>query len=464
MAKKEKESQMRKKASIIVRTKNEERWINGCLSNIFSQEFDDFEVIVVDNKSTDKTIQKAKHFRIKHVVTYEDDVYFPGKALNMGIRKAEGNFIVCISGHCIPKNNKWLQNLIKRFYTNGKPDPAIAGIYGRQEPMAFTSDSDKRDLAVAFGLDGKIQEKDSFFHNANSAIRKEVWDEVPFDEEVTNIEDRVWAQKVLEKGYKIAYEPEASVYHYHGINQDGNVERCTNVVRILENLSSDTAYRSIEISKMNVTAIIPVKGEMQYLAGKPLLEYTIKRAKESQYLKRIIVSTDNPELARCAEKLGAEVPFIRNPSLSEEHVDLDQVLRYSLNKIEELKIFPDLVVALEITFPFRPKGLIDAMLTLLTDKGLDTVIAAKREYRAIWKENKGGIVQIEEGLTPRKFKDPTFIELRGVCCTTHPEFLREGHFIGEKIGLYELEDPYSHIEVRDKESFKFTSILAEKLF
>src|SRR3989338_8187347 len=98
--------------------------------------------------------------------------------------------------------------------------------------MHFTSDSDKRDLALIFGLDRKVQEKDSFFHNANSMIRKKMWLQVPFDETVSNIEDRVWANEILKKGFKIVYDPEASVYHYHGIHQNGDEERCKNVVRI----------------------------------------------------------------------------------------------------------------------------------------------------------------------------------------------------------------------------------------
>jgi len=55
---------------------------------------------------------------------------------------------------------------------------------------------------TVFGLDRRVQVKDSFFHNANSAFRREVWEKIPFDEQVTNIEDRVWAKKILSLGYK----------------------------------------------------------------------------------------------------------------------------------------------------------------------------------------------------------------------------------------------------------------------
>ena len=129
------------KVSIIIRTKNEERWITGCLSSVFAQNYKNFEVILVDNESSDKTIEKAKQFDIKRVLTCK--YYTPGKALNMGIREAEGDYIVCLSGHCIPINDRWLINLLRNFN-----DSEVAGAYGRQEPLAFTSDSDKRDLSI----------------------------------------------------------------------------------------------------------------------------------------------------------------------------------------------------------------------------------------------------------------------------------------------------------------------------
>lgn len=453
---------MDKKVSIIIRTKNEERWIAQCLNGVLSQDYKNFEVVIVDNESVDKTIEKANQFKERlgerlKIITCED--YLPGKALNIGITEAGGEFIACLSGHCIPINNQWLNKLIRNF-----GEPNIAGVYGRQEPMAFTSDADKRDLNLVFGLDRKVQLKDSFFHNANSMIRRDVWKEIPFDEKVTNIEDRVWAEKALQKGYKVVYEPEASVYHYHGIHQNGDVERCVNVVRILESLRSDYSYKSIEIEKLNIIAIIPVRGPIQYLNEKPLLAYTVERALKSKCIKRIIISTDDIELARVAKDLGAEAPFIREPLLSKADVNLEQVLRYSLNKIEELKIFPDLLVSLEITFPFRPKELIDDMILQLTQNGLDSVVAAKGENKAIWKEKDGEVLQLDEGLTPRQFKDPTFIELRGIACVTHPEFLRDGHLLGKKIGIYKVNDPYSYLEVRSPEDFKLASLLIKDCF
>lgn len=445
--------------SIIIRTKDEERWITHCLYGVFRQECKDFEVILVDNESSDKTLEKARQFPIQKVITCQD--YRPGKALNLGIKEAKGTHIVCLSGHCIPVNERWLGNLLKNF-----DQSEVAGVYGRQEPMAFTSDADKRDLMLLFSLDRKVQVKDSFFHNANSMIRRDVWDKIPFDETVTNIEDRVWAQEVLQQGYRIVYEPEASVYHHHGVHHNGNPERCASVVRILEQLHTDRGYyfKSLDTNALSVVALVPVRGPVQWLNDKPLLAYTLERALEAKYIKRVIVSTDEPEIARLSERLGAEAPFIRSAQFSQDYVDLGMVLKYSLERVEELKIFPDLVVSLEITFPFRPKGLLDDMIVQLAQSGLDSVIAAKRENKAIWKEREQQIVQLDEGLTPRQFKEPTYVELRGVGCVTHPEFIRQGSLLGQRIGIYEVGNPYAPIEVRDDKELKMASRLLNEWF
>ena len=77
--------------SIIVRTKNEERWIGHCLKMIFKQDFQGFEVILVDNKSTDHTLVIAKRFPIKTIISIDE--FLPGLALNMGIKESTGKYI-----------------------------------------------------------------------------------------------------------------------------------------------------------------------------------------------------------------------------------------------------------------------------------------------------------------------------------------------------------------------------------
>jgi|SaaInlStandDraft_6_1057023.scaffolds.fasta_scaffold07962_4 rhamnosyltransferase len=433
--------------SIIIRTKNEERWISACLSAVYEQTYNNFEVIIVDNDSVDKTIDNVRKFPISKILNISE--YLPGKSLNIGIKEAAGDYIVCLSGHCIPINNQWLEFLVDAIIENEN----YAGVYGRQEPMSFSSDADKRDLLLTFGLDKRIQIKDSFFHNANSIIRKKYLDEVPFDDNITNIEDRIWAQKIIEKGCNIVYEPKASVYHYHGIHQDGDQERCTNIVKIIENFSKDEfSSGSINPEKLRINALIPVKGRPIYLGGVPQIKYTIDAAKNSKYIDKVFVITDDKETMELAYSFGAECPFKRPDNLSKKYVSLEAVFQYAIESLEGYGVLSDLVVTLEPTFPFRQSGLIDNIIDHTLSKGLDSVIAAISENGSIWREGDDSYTRIDSGDSPRAYKEKTLIGLRGVCCVTHPVFLRNGRILGDKVGLYEVDNQLCSIEIRDNKT------------
>ena len=69
--------------SIVIRTKNEERWIDHCLSAISTQSISDFEIILVDNNSEDISVKIAKKYTDK-IINVAD--FYPGKAINEGIR------------------------------------------------------------------------------------------------------------------------------------------------------------------------------------------------------------------------------------------------------------------------------------------------------------------------------------------------------------------------------------------
>ena len=197
----------------------------GC-SNFCTQSIKDYEIIVVDNNSDDNSVKIARKYTDKIINIAQ---FYPGKAINEGIRASSGKFVVIISGHCIPKNKMWLQKLIEPLENDRTG--LLAGVYGRQDPLSSTPALDRRDLTVVFGLDERTQRKDSFFHNANSALTRDMWKKFPFDETTTNIEDRLWGSEVIKNGYHIFYTPHACVYHHHGINHGGKVDRAKKIVK-----------------------------------------------------------------------------------------------------------------------------------------------------------------------------------------------------------------------------------------
>ena len=224
---------MNEKVSVIIRTKNESQWIGTCLQAVARQDYPDFEVIVVDNDSTDDTLSIVGRHDCK-VVHIGDNEFNFSRALNRGIEVSDGTLLAMLSGHCLPADEQWLARLAMNFR-----DPRVVAVYGKQDPMRDSNPYDKRDLWITFGLDRKVQKRDYFFHNANSMIRRSVWDRIPFNEEINGVEDQDWAKKALKNDARIVYEPSARVFHHHGIHHGQSESRVSRVVRVIELIQQD---------------------------------------------------------------------------------------------------------------------------------------------------------------------------------------------------------------------------------
>jgi rhamnosyltransferase len=197
--------------SVLIRTKNEEKYLGQTLSAIFSQTYKDLEVLIVDSGSTDNTLAIAREFPVTIYEIKPEDFTW-GYALNYGFKRANGKYVVCLSGHALPLTDRWLELLIVNF-----KDDKVAAVMSSSLPFPDCNPFDRRGLLKRFNI--PKQEIGAgppyIFGNHSSVIRKSVWEIIPFDETLSYAEDHDWAMKVIKAGYKIIYEPEAKTYHSH---------------------------------------------------------------------------------------------------------------------------------------------------------------------------------------------------------------------------------------------------------
>ena len=435
--------------SIIVRTYNEEKWIGHCLSSIFNQDFDSFEVIVVDNNSVDNTIEIVKRYPISSIVKI--DKFFPAKAINDGIRASLGNYIVCISAHCIPQNKHWLQNLYNNFNGNAN----LAGVYGRQLPLAFTSDADKRDLLITFGQDKKIQVKDYFFHNANSMFPRAIWAKFPFEEDVTNIEDRIWGKHVIESGYELIYEPNAAVFHYHGLHQHGKTsERAGGIATILDKLDAESVGElpdSLKPENIVVASILLVNDEIDESSIEfKLLLKVVAELKLTSYAHQVYVTSYDENIA---SQSGAYWIDRNKAIFKSEDIDIEKLLSLSLAEIESGGSFPGVVLYVNHHYPFRPKYLFDNLINELQLKGLSSVFPCFVDYGHYWQKQKDlTLTQIDSSMESRKNREPIMRALYGLGCATCSVDIRQGTITGNDVGIISIENYQFTLNSREKGS------------
>lgn len=198
-------------ASIVIRTYNEAKHLPDLLQKIAMQKQCEIgcEVIVVDSGSTDETLAIAKRFNARIVHIKKEEFTF-GKSLNYGCDAATGDYLVFISGHCIPENEDWLEQLVKPL-----KDDDIAYTYGRQIGKGESRFSECQLFKKYFPEVSSIPQKSFFCNNANAALKKEIWIRYPFDEALTGLEDMDLGRRLIKAGLLLAYVAEAPVYHLH---------------------------------------------------------------------------------------------------------------------------------------------------------------------------------------------------------------------------------------------------------
>lgn len=200
---------MKNSISIIIRCYNEEKYIGRLLAGIREQTRKDIEIILVDSGSTDATLSIASQYPIKVVYISPEEFSF-GRALNLGCRQATGEYLVFISAHCWPVYKDWLTCMTAPF-----EDQNVALVYGKQRGNEVTHFSEHQIFEKWFPNSAEQDQNHPFCNNANCAIRKSIWEKIPYDEDLTGLEDLDWAKKAVEDGYKIVYCPDAEIIHVH---------------------------------------------------------------------------------------------------------------------------------------------------------------------------------------------------------------------------------------------------------
>ncbi|MEJ7783672.1 MAG: glycosyltransferase family A protein [Solirubrobacteraceae bacterium] len=195
--------------ALIIRCFNEEAHIGRLLTGTIRQTRPPDEIIVVDSGSTDATVAIASAFDVQ-IVSIEPERFSFGRALNVGLAAARSDIAVFASAHVYPLYDTWIEHLVAPF-----EEPDVALTYGRQQVAPDGRFSERRLLSQWFPEQSMPRQTNPFCNNANAAIRRSVWEQHAYDEQLTGLEDLDWAKHAMQEGHAIAYVAEAPVVHVH---------------------------------------------------------------------------------------------------------------------------------------------------------------------------------------------------------------------------------------------------------
>lgn len=236
--------------SLIIRAYNEEKHIGRLLEGVKRQTVKDVEIIVVDSGSTDKTVSIAESFGATIVKIPAAEFTF-GRSLNYGIKEASHEWIVMASAHVYPVYPDWLETLLRPFQ-----DEKVALTYGKQRAPDFAKFSEKQVFYQWYGDTTNLNQVTAFCNNANAAIRKSLWEQHPYDETLTGLEDVAWGKWAKEAGYKIAYVAEAEIIHIHNETPSGVYNRYRREAMALRKIYPEAHFNFYDFLRLTATNIL----------------------------------------------------------------------------------------------------------------------------------------------------------------------------------------------------------------
>ena len=215
--------------SVIIPTFNRKANIVNSLKSLALQEYEqsDFEVIIVDDGSSDGTIEAIDNVspRPLNLTVLSQCNRGPAVARNAGARVARGNYILFMDDDCVP-DKFWIREIVKPY-----SDPLVGGVGGRIKYSPPNDHWANRAASVADSGPGQPVNQEGnleYFVTANASVRKSVFDGLGgFDEEFRYAaqEDIELAMRIVNQGFRLAYCNEAIVDHYHDFSFFGIIKR-----------------------------------------------------------------------------------------------------------------------------------------------------------------------------------------------------------------------------------------------
>lgn len=166
-------------------------------------------LIVFDNESSDGSVEILRRYT-DNIVNIPKGTYVPGVVLNQAMQQTDGEFVYFINSDCVPQDANWLSSLAAAF-----SDDSVAAVFGRQIPRPDCWPLFAKDTEDTFGDGSRQKYWRHCFSMATSGVRRSVWNELPFREEIQYSEDIDWTWRARQAGHTIRYAKDSIAMHSH---------------------------------------------------------------------------------------------------------------------------------------------------------------------------------------------------------------------------------------------------------
>ncbi|WP_373162553.1 glycosyltransferase [Collinsella aerofaciens] len=239
--------------SVVIPTLNAADEIDSLLDIIEAQSLQPLDILVVDSSSDDGTVGEVAKHPCVNLVRIERKEFNHGSTRDMALRRSAGEFVCFLTQDAVPASNRYLERLVAPFLA----DDSIALVTGRQLPKADARRYEQLVRNYNYPNAPSVRSKSDlpkygiktfFASDTCSAYRRTAYLECGGFDHVNTNEDMLMAARFVASGLKVAYEPDAEVYHSHNLTPSQQFARNRAVGMFLE-LHSDDLMHASEIGE-----------------------------------------------------------------------------------------------------------------------------------------------------------------------------------------------------------------------
>ena len=444
------------KVTVYITNHNYEKYIKKCIESVLNQSFTNFELIIIDDGSTDnskKIINQYEKFKKISIV------YQKRKGLNISnnvaIRLSRGEYIIRLDA------DDWLEknalNIMVKYLDSNK-DRALVF------PDYFEVNEDERIIKrIKRHNFDKVSLLDQPAHGACTMIRRKYLKEIGMYDESFSCQDGydIWIR--LTHKYKVG-NVNVPLFYYrkHTNNLTNNSKRILNT----RSLITKKFIKKIYKKKFSTICIIPVRGKisntnsvaLKKLKKKPLICWSIDNALNSKVINNVVVTSPDKKLLDYLKKIyGKKIEYInRDKKLGALNTDLYDTLLDVIKKMKIKNKTFDALMELSIRNPFLSPDNIDNAVNTLRLFGTDIVVGVEEDNSEFLKHTGGGLRPLRSSEILRLEKDSLYKKSEAF------NLIRVNKFI-KKMDMFNKKVKVGHIMLEEKNSFYLNNEISWKI-
>ena len=432
------------KINVIIPVYNYGKYLRQAIQSVLSQQFDDYEIIVINDGSTDNTAEVLREFESHpkiRLITHKKNQGLV-RSCHEAIEASTGEYIVRLDADDYFDENALLvlSNVLDNNLEVGLAYP---------DYFLISEEGKVLDHVRLPKVGEEVKLLDLPANGAGTMFRRSCYEAVGGYDLSLRLEDNydLWL-KFLNR-FK-TYNVNLPLFYYrrHGANMTLNSEKILEARRYIK---QSFVAKELKGAKPKALGIIPAKAHdycdylaIRELGGKPLIAYTIVEALKTELLDKVVFTTEDKRVAEVAQNYGGEV-IMRPAELAKGYVE--RTVLYILDKLKEVGYHPEIIAILHVNSPFKKAEHIAEAINTLLIYDVDSVISVCEDRKFHYQHDTYGLKPLFEKRLLRLEKEDLYEE-NGAIYVFKRDVATDQSFLGKTTG---------HILMTEEESVRINS-------